>query len=113
MKSWTLKFRQIDRDNFDELKAGIKSVETRAASTKYQTIAKGDTLIFVCGKEKFSKKITKRSHYKSVSSLLKAVPFKKIMPNCKSKKEVEEVYYSYPNYKEKIKEFGVLAFELK
>lgn len=113
MKTWTLRFRAINKKNFEELRSGIKSVETRAASIKYQPIEKGDTLIFVCGKDKFSKIITKKTHFKSIKSMFKKIPFKKISPDLDSEKQAEERYYSYPNYKEKIKEFGILAFELK
>ncbi len=113
MKTWTLRFRAVDKDNFEELRSGIKSVETRASSIKYQPIQKGDILVFVCGKDKFSKIITKKTHFKSIDAMLKKIPFKRIMPNLKSKNEVEKAYYSYPNYKEKIKTFGILAFEIK
>ena len=61
MKTWTLRFRAIDKKNFEELRSGIKAVETRAASVKYQPIKKGDVLIFTCGKDRFSKTITKRT----------------------------------------------------
>jgi ASC-1-like (ASCH) protein len=113
MKTWTLRFRATDKDNFEELRSGIKAVETRAASIKYQPIEKGDTLIFVCSKDKFSKTITKKTHFKSIDAMLKKIPFRKIMPGLKSVAEVKKAYYSYPNYKEKIQEFGILAFELK
>lgn len=113
MKNWTLRFRAVDKKNFDELKSGIKAVETRAATVKYQPIEKGDTLTFVCGKEKFSKTITKRTHFKSIDAMFRKIPYKKIMPDLKSKEEAKKRYYSYPNYKEKIEEFGLLAFELK
>lgn len=113
MKTWTLKFRAVDKKNFDELKSGIKAVETRAATIKYQPIEKGDILLFTCGKNKFSKIITKKSHFKSIDAMFGKIPFKKIMPDLTSKEEAEKRYYSYPNYKEKIKEFGIFAFELK
>jgi ASC-1-like (ASCH) protein len=113
MKTWTLRFRTVDKKNFYELRRGIKSVETRAASTKYQPIEKGDTLIFVCGKDKFSKIITKKSHFKSIDAMFRKIPFKKIMPDLRLKEEARNRYYSYPNYREKIQEFGILAFELK
>jgi|SRR3989344_4893405 len=113
MKTWTLRFRAVDKNNFEELRSGIKAVETRANSTKYQPIEKGDILIFTCGKDKFSKTITKKTHFKSIDMMLKKIPFKKIMPNLKSLAEVKKTYYSYPNYKEKIQKFGILAFELK
>jgi len=113
MKTWTLRFRAVDKKNFEELRKGIKAVETRASSVKYQPIEKGDVLIFTCGKDKFSKTITKKTHFKSIDAMLKKIPFKKIMPDLKSLEEVKKSYYSYPNYKEKIKKFGILAFELK
>jgi len=38
--------------------------------------------------------------------------YKKIMPFVSSINEMKEVYFSFPNYEEKIKEFGLVAFEL-
>ena len=35
------------------------------------------------------------------------------MPDISSVKELRDAYYSYPNYKEKIKKFGLIALELK
>ena len=113
MKTYTLTFRQIDKNNFDELQSGIKSIETRAASPKYQSIKIGDTLTFICGNNKFSRVIKTKRHFKNLDSMFKVIPFKKIMPELDSIEEVKKIYYSYPNYKEKIKKFGILAFELK
>lgn len=114
MNTRTLRFRKIDEGDFENLRKGIKSIETRAASERYRLIKKGNVLVFVCGKEKkFSKVVTKRFHFKSVDAMLKKIPFRKIMPDLKSKDEVKERYYSYPKYKEKIKKFGILAFTLK
>ena len=112
MKTWTLKFNKVNYDNFERLRKGIKCVETRAASPKYQNIEKGDTLVFVCGKEKFSKKIIKKYHFKSIDLLLKNIPLKKIMPVVKTKKEAKEKWYSYPGYKLKLEKFGIFAFKL-
>lgn len=36
MKTWTLRFRAVDKKNFDEVKNGSKPIETRAATIKYQ-----------------------------------------------------------------------------
>lgn len=113
MKTWTLRFRAVDKNNFEDVRSGLKSVETRAASVKYQPIQKGDTLTFVCGKDRFSKTITKKMHFKSIDAMFKKIPFKKIMPDLDSEEESITRYYSYPNYREKIEKFGILAFELK
>lgn len=113
MKTKILKFRKKDVGNFENVRSGNKPVETRAASPKYHSLEEGDILVFVCGKEKFSKIIKKKHHFKSISAMFKKIPFKKIWPEAKSAKEPEKIYYSYPNYEQKIKKFGILAFELK
>lgn len=41
-------------------KNGSKSIETRAATIKYQPVEVGDTLLFVCWKERLSKKVIKK-----------------------------------------------------
>ncbi|HEY4509276.1 MAG TPA: hypothetical protein VJC13_03330 [Candidatus Paceibacterota bacterium] len=113
MSTRILRFRKVNKADFERLRNGIKSVETRAASLKYRSLEEGDILIFVCGKDKFSKIIKKKYHFKSIDAMFKKIPFKKIWPEVKSAKEPEKIYYSYPNYEEKIKNFGILAFKLK
>jgi ASC-1-like (ASCH) protein len=78
MKNWTLRFRQEDRINFEEVRSGIKEYETRAASVKYVPIVEGDILTFVCGDDKFTKKIVKRFHWKDIDSMVKEIPLKKL-----------------------------------
>ncbi|MFA6278705.1 MAG: hypothetical protein WCS97_03705 [Candidatus Paceibacterota bacterium] len=113
MKNWTLRFRAVDKDNFDEVKIGIKSIETRAATIKYQPIKISDTLTFVCGKEKCVKKISKKFHWPSIDAMVKGVDFKKIMPSVDSVEEMKKIYASYPDYEKKIKEHGLFGFELE
>ncbi len=113
MKNYTLRFRAVDKDNFDEVKIGAKSVETRAATVKYQPIEAGDTLTFVCGEERLVKKITKRFHWPSIDAMVKEVDHKKVMPSVESVAEMKKIYASYPGYEQKIKEHGLLGFVLK
>ena len=88
-------------------------METRAGTERYKNIKAGDTVVLVCGKERFEKIVKKAEIFKSIKSLIKTYPIKKIMPNISSEKELQNAYYSYPNYKEKIKNFGLIALELK
>lgn len=113
MRTWTLVFRKSDKGNFEEIKNGSKSLETRANSVKYESIEAGDTLIFSCDGEKLSKQVSKRYHWKSIDEMVKEIPFKKIMPSIESVDEMKKVYASYPNYTDKIKEHGLLGFELE
>lgn len=113
MLKHTLKFRAINRDIFLDIKSGKKSVETRAASERYKDIKAGDIMVFVCGKERFEKKVKKARIFKSIKALLKTYPIKKIMPQLSTGKEMRDAWYSYPDYKQKIQKHGLIALELK
>lgn len=112
MKTWTLIFREIDKERFKEIRSGVKTIETRAATPKYQPAEIGDEIKFVCGGDSFSRLISKKYQWSSVDEMVKEISFKKVMPNASSAKEMKRVYSSYPGYDQKIKECGLLGFEL-
>ncbi|MEK7515584.1 MAG: hypothetical protein AAB555_01450 [Patescibacteria group bacterium] len=112
MKNWTLRFRAVDKKNFEEVKNAIKSIETRAGTIKYQPIEVGDTLTFVCEEDRCVRKIVKKFHWPSIDAMVKEIDFKKVMPSIESVDEMKKMYTSYPNYEEKIKEHGLFGFEL-
>ena len=107
-----LRIRQADKEIYEDLRSGAKSIETRAATAKYQKLAKGDTVTFLCGKDRFSKRVGKVYRWKSITAMAKAVPFKKVMPRAASLAEVRKIYASYPGYAEKIREHGLIGFTL-
>jgi ASC-1-like (ASCH) protein len=111
-KTITVRFRAGDKTQFKELQTGRKSVETRAATARYQNVKKGDMLVVICGKDKVSKTIKRVRYFKTIDGMLRAVPFKKIMPWLTSRKDVKKAYAGYTGYDDKIKEFGLVAFEL-
>lgn len=107
-----LKFRAVNRDIFNSIKSGKKKVETRAATIKYRDIKMGDILIFVCGRDRFSRIVKNTRVFKSTDSMLGVFKVKDIMPDLSSKADLERAYYSYPGYKEKIKKFGLIVFRM-
>lgn len=111
-KKHTLKFNIINRYIFDAIKNGQKKVETRAGSPRYFDIQKGDTLIFVCGKDRFEKKVKKVRKFKSIKTLHKTYKPQEINPKTKTVADSEKMYYSFPGYREKIKKYGLIVFEL-
>lgn len=113
MTKYILRIRGIDKFVFDSIKKNEKTIETRAAKEKLRNIGQGDILVFVCGEEKLEKKVKNVSYFENVDELVKKIDFKKIMPFVSSVKEMKKVYYSFPNYREKIKNFGLIAFELE
>jgi ASC-1-like (ASCH) protein len=107
-----LRFRKINKYIFDSIRDGKKKIETRAASPKFLNIKKGDTINFVCGKEKFTKKVKKAQKFKSVEDLHKVYKPIEVNPKIKTVEESEKMYYSFPGYREKIKKYGLIALEL-
>ncbi|MEK7228070.1 MAG: ASCH domain-containing protein [Patescibacteria group bacterium] len=108
-----LRFAAKNKETWDFIKSGKKKVETRAGTIKYQRVQKGDTLVLCCGKSHLEKKVKKVRHFKALDSILRAYKYSQINPGIKSKQEMVDRWYSFPGYKEKIKEFGILAFELE
>ena len=106
-------FNKINKYSFDAIYNGKKKIETRAATSKYRKIKEGDILTFSCDGERFEKRVLKVLHFKNVDDMLKVFEPKDINPKLKTKKEMIEMYNSFPSYETKIKEFGILAFELK
>jgi ASC-1-like (ASCH) protein len=98
---------------FDAIKSGAKTVETRAATVRNSLAQGGDTAVFICNKERVEKRIRAVRKCSSVAALLKVYPVSSINPSMKEKKELEEMYDSFPGYAEKIKEFGIIALELE
>lgn len=111
-KNWTLRFRAVDKDNFDEIKSHAKSIETRAATVKYRPIEVGDTLTFVCERERLVKKVVKKFHWPSIDTMAREIDFKKVMPSVSSVNEMKKVFSSYPNYDTKIRKYGLFGFVL-
>lgn len=113
MTKHILRFRQVDNGIFEDIRNGKKIVETRAATVKFRNIKLGDMVVFVCGKDKFERKVKRVQIFKSIASLLNKYKVKDIMPSLSNREELEKVYYSFPNYKEKIEKFGLIALEFK
>lgn len=113
MRKRILRFKLRDRNNFEEVRSGLKSIETRAATPRHRDIKTGDVIVFVCGDKRFEKKVRKVKVFKNIRAMLMAIDYKKIMPSIESASEMQKIYYSYPNYKEKIKKFGIVALELE
>ena len=112
MEKINLRFREVDRNIFNFIKNGTKTVETRAGTVKFRDIKAGDILVCVCGEDKLEKVIKKATIFKTIPELLKHYDVKSIMPSLSTAEEAIKQWYSFPGYKEKIEEFGLIAFEI-
>ncbi len=108
-----LRFRAKNRDIFEAVKDGTKKVETRAATRKFKDIKKGDYLFLVCGKERIKKKVKRVKIFKTIKDVLREYGVDEILPSAKSLADLEKICYSFPDYRRKIKKYGLMAFELE
>lgn len=111
-KTIQLRVREMDRDIFDAIRTGIKKVDTRAASPKFINVKTGDILKIVCGKDYFEKIVKKVTIFKTVEDLLESYKVEDINPSMRTAEELKQMYYSFPGYKEKIEQYGLIAMEL-
>lgn len=66
-----------------------------------------------CGRHKLEKRVAKVEIFKSIRALLDKYSISDINHNFKTEAELRRQYYSFPDYREKIKRFGLIAFELR
>lgn len=113
MTRYTLRFRAINRDTFQAIRDGRKKVETRAATVRYRDIKAGDAVTFVCGKEKFERRVKRATTFKTITAMLRTYNVSDISPNYSTAKELRAKYNTFHGYREKIKKFGLIALELE
>ena len=102
----------MNRDIFEAIGSGEKKVDTRAASPKFINIKSGDVLKIVCGKDYFERVAKKVTIFKTIEELLENYKVEDINPSMKTVDELNQMYYSFPGYREKIEQYGIIAIEL-
>jgi ASC-1-like (ASCH) protein len=111
MKKHVLKFRATDKAEFETIVNGRKTVETRANTVSFKNYEVGDILVIKCGNESVEKSIINIQKFDSVADCIGSVGLKNVMPLFKgTPKEAEKLWYSFPGYKEKITQHGLVAF---
>lgn len=107
-----IQFRAVDKGIFKAVFQGEKTVETRANTPKYQQIAPGDVLTFVCGEESCQKTVTTVQHFADAEQVAECIDPKRILPGGESVSDLEKMYEGFPGYKTKIATYGLVAWEL-
>jgi ASC-1-like (ASCH) protein len=105
-------FREVDKARFEEVRMGLKKIETRAGKEKYLSIQVGDEITLRCGDDFFSKKVVRKYHWATIEEMLSEIPLKDVMPDLDTIEQVRDRYDSYPGYAEVIKKLGILGYEL-
>jgi ASC-1-like (ASCH) protein len=101
-----------DEPWFSCIREGIKPVEGRKNTPKYQKIQVGDLIEFSNEKETFLAIVTNIKAYASLEAYLKDVTFKKALPGISSFEEAINIYHQWST-PEEIRKFGFLGIFIK
>lgn len=112
MGTLNLIFREVDRNHFDRIVSGNKTIEVRAGSPEYNKIKAGDEITISCGKDKITKSIKEVLWFKNTPELLNNINKKEVWTENVTDEQAEDMLNSFPNYPDRIKEYGLLAWKL-
>lgn len=93
---------------FSLLRSGIKPVEGRKNSPKYQGIQVGDEIEFYYGNESFQARVTDIKRFPTLEAYLNGVTVEKALPGITSFDEGLEIYLQW-NTHEQIARWGFLG----
>jgi len=124
MKEWGL---GVILNVYDDLVSGRKKIETRAPEPdkpekNYESMSLDDILAFHAVDDKFKKidelpilkfSVSSIRKYPCIKTLLANEGIKNVLPNASSVEEAIKVYYSFPEYKERIEKYGLVAIGLR
>ena len=101
-----------DEPWFSFIRKGIKPVEGRKNSPKYQKIQVDDLIDFSNGKEHFRAIVTEIRSYASLEDYLNDVTVQKALPNVSSFEEAVKIYHQWSTPDE-IQIYGFLGIFVK
>lgn len=112
MKTWVLRIRKEDKNIFEQIRLGEKSVETRAINPKKNFQAK-DKVIFICSGDKIEKTILSVRKYNDFEKYLNSEDLEKVFGKGITKEKAKKIHLSFPGYKERLEKYGIVALDLR
>ena len=106
-------FLPENRATFEAIQSGKKTIETRAGSPAYNLIQSGDTIEFSCGTDTFEKRVRGVRHYDTLEALFTAYTPAEMNPAWTTYEDARAAYAVFPGYESRVKQYGVLVFELQ
>jgi ASC-1-like (ASCH) protein len=93
---------------FSLIRQGVKPVEGRKNSPKYQHIRPGDTIQFINGEDNFLARVIEIKSYISLEAYLQDVTVEKALPGVKELEEATKIYQQWST-PEEIQTHGFLG----
>ena len=104
---------QVQTRYFDAIRSGLKTVEGRIAKPEYLALKPKELITFIDPNgDSCTAEICRVTHFTDFREMLEISTVQACIPGA-SLNEALEIYRSFPGYKEKEKEFGVVAIHIK
>lgn len=115
MKKWTLLIRKQDKNIFERIRSGEKTIDTRSSNpnSPKKSIAVGDILLFKCDGKSVEKKVKEIRKYSEFEEYLEKEDLENILGKGTTKEDARKIHYSFPSYKERLEKYGIVAFDLE
>ncbi len=101
---------------FEQICSGQKTIEGRLFTSKYANLVKGDHLKIAdteCANNFVYAEITRLTRYSSFLNMLEKEGLTNCLPGIRTLEEGLETYHSFPDYKSKELEYGVIAIAIQ
>lgn len=106
-------FKEENKDIFEAILDGRKTIETRAMDPRYEGIAQCARVTFSCAGVSFERSVKSVTFFTSIEALLEVYKPEDINPKLHTGEEVRQMYMSFPGYEQRISENGLFAVELE
>jgi ASC-1-like (ASCH) protein len=104
---------QVQTRYFDAIVSGLKTVEGRIAKPEYRALKPNGLITFIDPNGKScTAEICRVTHFTDFREMLENSTVQACIPGASLDKALE-IYRSFPGYREKEKEFGVVAIHIK
>lgn len=105
----------LQQHYFNAMKAGLKTVEARINSLKFKDLHSGDQISFTCNvtHEVILCRVQEIIVYVSFFEMIQEQGLQNMLPDVATIAQGVAIYESFPGYKEKVKNNGVLAIKIK
>jgi len=100
---------------FDAIKSGLKTVEGRINSSRFENCKPGDTVSFTCvsTNETIICTVTAVTVYTNFYDMLQAQGVENMLPGVTTLQDGVAMYEAFPGYEEQVKISGAIAINIK
>ncbi|MDX2346517.1 MAG: hypothetical protein QNK11_06585 [Legionella sp.] len=98
---------------FQQIRAGLKTVEGRIAKEKFCALREGQVLEFLSENDSLFTRVLELKQFPTFKDMLEHYGLKTCLPDIDCLEEGVKIYHSFPNYKQNESKFGVIGIKIE